>query len=157
MVDELDLEPYFQIGLSSSSTLTGKEEIVSDTWEGLGQQLLLVLSKILEKLIQDALGWSLVIFWLALCLLGINWRKAWFVLAQGAWAPLVLIMVLVALAWSRMTPEAPQFGWKLLQVSLVVVASLFCGWLQGYFHWEPAEITLEPPADAVDGHAVVHH
>src|SRR5207249_12248857 len=63
------------------------------SWEGLGQQLLLVLGKILEKLIQDALGWSLVIFWLALCLFGINWKKAWAILAQGAWAPLVLMMV----------------------------------------------------------------
>jgi len=130
---------------------------VSDTWEGLGQQLLLVLGRILEKLIQDALGWSLVIFWLALCLFGINWRKTWPVLAQGAWAPLVLAMVVVALAWSRMTPEAPEFWWKLLQVSLVAAASFFCGWLQGYFHWEPAEINLEPPTHAADGHAIGHH
>src|SRR5262249_24291275 len=63
MVDEVNAESYFQIELRSSSTLTGKEEIVTDTWEGLGQQLLLVLGNILEKLIQDALGWSLVIFW----------------------------------------------------------------------------------------------
>ena len=76
---------------------------MSDTWEGLGQQLLMVLSRMLEKLIQDALGWSLVIAWLAWCLFGINWKKAWGVLAQGAWAPLVLAMVLVALAWSQMT------------------------------------------------------
>ncbi len=130
---------------------------MSDTWEGLGQQLLLILSKILEKLIQDALGWSLVIAWLAWCLFGINWKKAWGVLAQGAWAPLVLAMVLVALAWSQMTPEAPDFWWKLLQVCLVVVASFFCGWVQGYFHWEPAEINLEPPAHGVNGHGAVHH
>ena len=130
---------------------------MSDTWGGLGQQLLLVLSKILEKLIQGALGWSLVIFWLALCLFGINWKKMWGVLAQGAWAPLVLAMVLIALAWSRMTPEAPQFWWKLFQVCLVVAASFFCGWLQGYFHWEPAEISLDPPTHTTDTHTVVHH
>ncbi len=130
---------------------------MSDTWEGLGQQLLLILSRILEKLIQDALGWSLVIAWLAWCLFGINWKKAWGVLAQGAWAPLVLAMVLVALAWSQMTPATPQFWWKLIQVCLVVAASFFCGWVQGYFHWEPAEISLEPPLHAanVQGHG--HH
>jgi hypothetical protein len=130
---------------------------VSDTWEGLGQQLLMVLSKILEKLIQDALGWSLVIAWLAWCLFGINWKKAWGVLAQGAWAPLVLAMLVIALAWSQMTPAAPDFWWKLSQVSLVVAASFFCGWVQGYFHWEPAEISLEPLAHAVNGNGVVHH
>ena len=130
---------------------------MSDTWEGLGQQLLMVLSRMLEKLIQDALGWSLVIAWLAWCLFGINWKKAWGVLAQGAWAPLVLAMVLIALAWSQMTPAAPQFWLKLFQVCLVVAASFFCGWVQGYFHWEPAEISLEPAAHVAEGHEVVHH
>jgi len=130
---------------------------VSDSWEDLGQQLLLILGKMLEKLIQDALGWSLVIFWLAWCLFGINWRKAWGVLAQGAWVPLVLAMVLIALAWSQMTPAVPHFGWKLLQVSLVVVASLLCGWVQGYFGWQPAEISLEPSPPDEDAHGHGHH
>jgi hypothetical protein len=129
---------------------------VSDSWEDLGRQLLVILSRILEKLIQDALGWSLVIAWLAWCLFGINWKKAWGVLAQGAWAPLVLAMVLIALAWCQMTPAAPQFGWKLLQVSVVVAASLFCGWVQGYFGWQPAEISLEPPAQAANAHGHGH-
>jgi hypothetical protein len=128
---------------------------VSDSWEDLGQQLLLILSRILEKLIHDALGWSLVIFWLAWCLFGINWKKTWGVLAQGAWAPLVLAMVLSALAWSQMTPGTPHFAWKLLQVSLVVLASLFCGWVQGYFGWQPAEISLEPPTQVEHEHG--HH
>jgi hypothetical protein len=111
----------------------------------------------LEKLIQDALSWSLVIVWLAWCLFGINWKKAWGVLAQGGWAPLVLVMVLIALAWSQMTPAAPDFWPKLLVVGLVVAASFFCGWVQEYFHWEPAEISLEPPAYAVNGHEHGHH
>jgi hypothetical protein len=130
---------------------------VSDSWEDLGQQLLLILSKMLEKLIQDALGWSLVIFWLAWCLFGINWRKAWGVLAQGAWAPLVLAVILIALAWSQMTPAEPRFGWKLLQVGLVVAASLFCGWVQGYFGWQPPEISLEPAPAAENAHGHGHH
>ena len=130
---------------------------MSDSWEDLGQQLLLILSKMLEKLIQDALGWSLVIFWLAWCLFGINWKKAWGALAQGAWAPLVLAVILIALAWSQMTPAAPDFGWKLMQVSAVVAASLFCGWVQGYFGWQPAEISLEPPAQVEHAHEHGHH
>jgi hypothetical protein len=129
---------------------------VSESWENLGQQLLLILSRILEKLIQDALSWSLVIVWLAWCLVGINWKKAWVVLAQGGWAPLVLVMVLIALAWSQMTPAAPDFWWKLLVVGLVVAASFFCGWVQGYFHWEPAEISLEPPVHPTDAHGELH-
>jgi hypothetical protein len=129
---------------------------VADTWEDLGQQLLIILSRILEKLIQDALSWSLIIVWLAWCLFGINWKKAWGVLAQGAWAPLILAMVLIALAWSQMTLDALHFWWKLLVVGLVVAVSFFCGWLQGYFHCEPAEISLEPPATA-SGHEQGHH
>jgi len=127
---------------------------VSDTWDGLFQQLAMVLSKMGEKLVQDALGWSLLIFWLAWCLFGINWKKAWAVLAQGAWAPLVLAMILVALAWSQMTPSAPRFWWKLGEVTLVVAASFFCGWVQGYFGWQPTEVNLEPVMSAADGH---HH
>jgi hypothetical protein len=133
---------------------------VSDTWDRLLQQLAIILqqlaiilSKMAEKLVQDAMGW-LLIFWLAWCLFGINWRKAWTVLAQGAWAPLVLAMILAALAWSQMTPDAPYFWKKLGQVTLVVAASFFCGWVQGYFGWQPVEVNLEPVTSPAHGH---HH
>ena len=117
----------------------------------------MILSKMFEKLVQDALSWSLLIVWLAWCLFGVNWKKVWGVLAQGAWAPLILAMVLAAMAWSQMTPAAPHFWWKLGGVSLVVAASFLCGWIQSYFGWQPAEINLEPinPASNANGHD--HH
>ncbi len=130
---------------------------MSDTWDSLLEQLAVILSKMLEKLVQDAMGWSLLIVWLGLCLFGINWRKTWAVLAQGAWAPLLLGMVLVAMAWSQMTPAAPRFWWKLGQVSLVVIASFFCGWVQGQLGWQPVEINLEPATPAANGNGQVHH
>jgi hypothetical protein len=134
---------------------------VTDTWQGLLEQLLVLLGKILEKLIQDALAWSLVIVWLAVSLWGINWRKVWPVLAQGAWVPLVLVMVLAALVWSQITPGElqflglwwiPNFWWQLAGVGLIVAATLFCGWLQGILGWQPAEIELEPPTQALPTH-----
>jgi hypothetical protein len=128
---------------------------MSETWGELFQQLLMVCSKIFEKLIQDAMSWSLLIVWLALCLFGINWKKVWPVLAQGAWAPLVLAMILVALAWSQMTPATIHFWQKLGLVSVLVAASFFCGWVQNYFGWQPADINLEPVEPAADGHG--HH
>jgi len=130
---------------------------VSDTWDGLFQQLLIVLSKMLEKLVEDALSWSLLIVWLAWCLFGINWKKVWPVLAQGAWAPLALAMVLAAMAWSQMTPAVPHFWRKLGLVSVVVTASFFCGWVQSYFGWGPAEINLEPTDPAASAHGSEHH
>lgn len=117
----------------------------------------MLLSKMLEKLVQDAMGWSLLIVWLAWSLFGINWKKAWPVLAQGAWAPLGLALVLVAMAWSQMTPAAPHFWWKLAKIGFVVAASFFCGWVQGYFGWQPAEVNLEPLAPAANGHGNEHH
>ena len=128
---------------------------MTDTWDKLFQQLIIILGKMFEKLVEDAMSWSLLIVWLALCLFAINWKKVWPILAQGAWMPLTLTMVLVALAWSQMTPAAPHFWWKLGGVTLVVVASFFCGWVQIYFGWQPAEINLEPAPHAPDGHA--HH
>jgi hypothetical protein len=130
---------------------------VSDTWEGLLQQLAIVLGRIFEKLIQDALGWSLVIAWLAWCLFGINWKRAWGVLAGGAWMPLVLLLILVSLAWAEMTPEKPAFFEKLAIVCLVAAATLFCGWVQGYFSWEPAEMELEPAVEPANAHGHGHH
>jgi hypothetical protein len=138
----------------------GKVSAVAETWQELLEQLLLVLGKILEKLVQDALAWSLLIVWLAWSLWGINWKKVWPVLAQGAWVSLVLVIVLVALVWSQMYPgeceflglwQIPNFAWQLAAVGMVVAATLFCGWLQGVMSWQPAEISLEPPAATAHG------
>jgi hypothetical protein len=141
--------------------MISEETAVADTWRGLLEQLLVLLGKILEKLIQDALEWSLLIVWLAWSLWGINWKKVWPVLAQGAWVPLVLVLALAALVWSRLVPgecvllglwDIPNFWWQLGDVCLIVAATFFCGWLQGVMGWQPAEINLEPQASAASAH-----
>jgi hypothetical protein len=104
-----------------------------------------------------AIGWHyiLLIVWVAWWLLGVNWNRAWVFLRQGAWAPLLLVMVLGALVWSQIAPSRcnclgfvsiPNFWWQLGYVGLLGAVMLVCGWLQGTFHLAPAEIELDPPA-----------
>jgi hypothetical protein len=120
-------------------------------------QILVVLLGLLAR-------YALVIAWVAWWLCGANWKKLWPVLAQGAWAPLVLLMVAAAMVWAQIAPsnyrflgmELVNFWWQLGAVGLIVGLALFCGWLQGRFGWTPAEIDLEPPAPAaMEGHG--HH
>jgi hypothetical protein len=110
-----------------------------------------------------ALAWHYVLFivWIAWWLWGVNWKRGWAFLGQGAWAPLVLLMLVSALVWSRIAPgrcdclgivSVPNFLWQLGYVSMLVAIALFCGWLQGVFHWSPAEINLEPPLHGHGGH-----
>jgi hypothetical protein len=109
--------------------------------------------------------WVLLILWAAWWLRGVNWSKLWPVLRVGGWAPLVLLTLLVALVWSRLSPAPcdclgfivlPNFWWQLGFVGMLVGSALFCGWLQGVFHWTPEELNLEPPAHADHGHAAHH-
>ena len=130
-------------------------------------QIVLDLGSLSVELLALALTWSLLIAWVAWWLLAVNWTKAWPVLARGAWAPLVLLMLVSALVWSRISPTdcgclgfvtIPNFWWQLGAVGLLAAVTFFCGWLQGLFHWAPAEISLEPPApDPSHGHAHGHH
>ncbi len=131
---------------------------MGETWQTLLEQQILLLGKILEKLFQQIMGWSLLIVWLAWWLWGVNWKKAWPVLARGAWVPVALVMVVVALVWSQIAPsegdcfglfKVGNFWWQLGDVCLLVALTLFCGWLQGVSGWEPAEVNLEPPAPQV--------
>src|SRR5438132_12343890 len=83
--------------------------------------------------------------WCAWWLWAVNWKKTWPVLAQGAWAPVLLIALLSSYAWSRVASCAypleikslglvvaiPNFWWQLGCVSALVAVALFCGWLQG--------------------------
>jgi hypothetical protein len=60
--------------------------------------------------------------WVAWWLGGVNWKKAWPVLAGGAWAPLILLGLIAAGVWSRLDESdlpvdgwfrVPNFLWKL--------------------------------------------
>jgi hypothetical protein len=129
-------------------------------------QLVLVLWRLLEDLLVVGLRWSLVIAWTAWWLWAVNWQKTWPVLARGAWAPVVLLMLVAALVWSRLAPgpcdclgfvTVPNFWWQLGGVGLLAALTLLCGWLQGVFGWTPAEINLEPPAPVDHHHGHGHH
>lgn len=123
-------------------------------------QIVLDLRTLLVQLLGLALQWSLLITWFAWWLWGVDWNKAWPALARGAWAPVVLLMIVSALVWSRIAPgqcnclgfPVDNFWWQLGGVSLLVAVTLLCGWVQGIFHWAPAEISLDPPAHADHGH-----
>ena len=119
----------------------------------LAQQVLAGLAALLPLVL-----WGL--FWL----LAVNWRKAWPVLAEGGWAPVVLLGVTAALVWSRLVPSAwsffglaavPNFWWQFAAVCGIIGAALLCGWLQGLIGWVPLEVEVGPPADA-HGHEHAH-
>jgi len=110
------------------------------------------------------LPWAL---WCVWWLFAVNWRKAWPMLAEGGWAPAVLLMVVSSLAWAMIDARScsclgfmvvPNGWWQLGYISTLAALALVCGWLQGYFSWTPAEISVEPPADAHGHHdAHAHH
>jgi hypothetical protein len=124
------------------------------------------LGTLIIELLRLTLHWSLLLAWIAWWLWGVNWNTAWAVLAQGAWAPLALLIITSALVWSRLSPSAcdclgfvsvPNFWWQLGGVSLLAALTLLCGWLQGVFGWTPAEVNLDPPPAARHGHGHGHH
>jgi hypothetical protein len=131
-------------------------------------ELLVVLGVLLVQLLELAAQWVLLIAWIAWWLIGVNWRKAWPVLGRGGWAPLTLLMIVVALAWSRLQPgmwdwgegvRIPAFWRQLLCVTALTASALCCGWLQGVLGWAPPEVDLEPRAHGhPGGHAhAAHH
>ena len=114
--------------------------------------------------------WLLWIVWAAWCLWGINWKKTRHILAVGGWAPAVLLILLIAIVWSRLDATAPSgfgwlpnFWWQLAYVSSLAAIAMFCGWLQTVFHWTPHDITIDPPehghghGHADHGHGHAHH
>jgi hypothetical protein len=112
-------------------------------------QLVIVLGRLLFDLLQLAMAHALLIAWLAWWLWGVNWSKLWPSLARGAWVPVVLLMFMAALVWSRISPNGHTFFWHFGAVSVLAALTLFCGWLQTYFGYTPPEVRLEP--------ASVHH
>jgi hypothetical protein len=120
------------------------------------------------ELLNTVLLWLLVLVpWVLWWLLAVNWRKAWPMLAEGGWAPVVLLMLMTSMAWAMIDARpcdclgfvvVPNGWWQLGYVSMLMALALVCGWLQGYFGWTPAEISVEPPpAEHLhhEGHA--HH
>jgi hypothetical protein len=103
--------------------------------------------------------------WIAWWLWAVNWRKAFPALAQGAWVPLLLLMLVSALVWSRIAPSNVDLGfmqlynfwWQLGAVGIFVGVALLCGWLQLYFGWTPPEINFDPPSGHDDGHDAHGH
>ncbi len=102
--------------------------------------------------------------WMAFWLWAVDWRKVWPVLAAGAWAPCVLLILLISLVWSRVSPapcdcigvRLPNFWWQLGSVAALAGCALFSGWLQGVIHYAPLDVPVEPPAHADHGHGHGH-
>jgi hypothetical protein len=116
-------------------------------WDAL-YQLVVSLWLLLVEVFRLGLTYAVLIFYAAWWLWGVNWQKLWPTLARGAWAPLLLLTVIAALAWAEIAPGTwhgvPNFWWQLGASGLLVGLALFCGWLQGVFGWTPPEINLEP-------------
>jgi hypothetical protein len=127
---------------------------MAEFWDTLGQ-LVTNLATLLGLLSTLAFRWALGIAWVAWWLFAVDWKKAWPVLARGAWAPVVLLVLVAALVWSRLDPsptEPGDFWWRLGGVSLLVAMALVCGWLQGVFGIRPPEISVEPVVAHGAGH-----
>jgi hypothetical protein len=134
------------------------------------------LGQLLDGLLYLVLAWALVIAWVAWWLWGVNWNKLWPVLAQGAWVPAALLVVVGALVWSELGPPTFDLGglavpnnfwWPLLGVAVLAGVTLFLGWLQGAMAWDPGEVVLEPadpehthghehPVGTLHGHDAAH-
>ncbi len=106
-----------------------------------------------------------VLLWCAFWLWAVNWKKAWPVLRQGGWAPLVLLIVMAAVVWSRIQRTdwplfegvtLPNFWWQFAGVLFLTALAFFSGWLQGVLHQTPFEVAVEPPP-AEPGHHHGHH
>ncbi len=126
-------------------------------------------------LLRDFLSllWTIVLpllpvgLWMAYWLWAVNWKKTWPVLRMGAWLPVVLLILVSAGVWSRIAPgpctclkfvTIPNFWWQLGIVSTLAALALFCGWLQGYKNWAPAELAVVDPPEGDDhGHVPAHH
>jgi len=135
-------------------------EILQILW-----QLVVGIFQLVAALLAVALRWWVVIAWIAWWTFGVNWQKTRAVLKQGAWAPLVLLMLVIALVWSRVAPASltsefvniPNFWWQLGAVALLVAFTFLCGVVQDALGWTPPEINLNPPADTGADHAHGHH
>jgi hypothetical protein len=130
-------------------------------------QLVTTLLTLILEIGALAVRHALLIAWVAWWLGGVNWTRAWSILAKGGWVVVALLTVLAALVWAALAPGSydclglfsiGNFWWQLGAVALVVLVALFCGWVQGVFGWAPAEIELAPAvAGHADQHGSAHH
>jgi hypothetical protein len=126
-------------------------------------QLFVALGNVVWELVLLLAPLALLITWIAWWLWAVNWRKAWLVLREGAWVPVVLLIVLSARVWASLAPSdcsclgfvtIGNFWWQLGGVGAIAALTLFCGWLQVTLGWSPEEISLEPTPAVDHGH---HH
>ncbi len=108
--------------------------------------------------------WTLIpiLLWIVFWFLCVNWKKAWPILAQGGWFPVVLLIFMATLVWSLLIPESflnvRNFWWQLTAVCIWTAVALICGWLQVVAGYSPPEIAVEPPPAAHGhGHGHDHH
>jgi hypothetical protein len=97
--------------------------------------------------------------WCAWWLWCVDWKKLWPVLARGAWAPAVLMVLMAGMVWNQLDPVdlawpgyyLPALVWHMGAAVLLAAIALTCGWLQGVFHWTPPEFPVHP-APVAHGH-----
>ena len=107
----------------------------------------------------------LVLLWCVWWLFAVDWSKAWPVLARGGWAPVVLLVLVSAYAWSQIARGETSLGFvriatywgQLATVGGLAALALFCGWLQGQLGYRPAEVPIEAPGHGSAAHGHGHH
>jgi hypothetical protein len=129
--------------------------------------LLQTLLRLIEQLAVLGFQYALWLLFAAICLWAINWKKTRHVLAIGGWVPALLLILLIAIVWSRIDPRPcavcglPNFWWQLGYTSMLAAIAMVLGWVQSVMHWTPHEFNLDPPAHAHGhgghGHDHGHH
>src|SRR4051812_39521331 len=92
--------------------------------------------------------WLALSGYVAWCLLAVNWRRTWPVLAAGGLLALVVIGLAGGVAWAFVfptRPPIPNYLWHVGVAALLICIAFACGWLQGRLGWCPPDITFEPP------------
>ena len=125
---------------------------MAEFWDTLWQ-LIGNLATLAGLLLGLALHWLLLIVWVVWWLFAVDGKQARAVLARGAWAPAVLILIVAAFVWAKIapTPDA-NFWWQLGVVSGLAALALVCGWLQGVFGIVPAPVLMEAVVPQGPGH-----
>ena len=130
-----------------------------------GTEMVNGLAGMLGTLLLLAMAWGLVIGWTAWWLKGVNWLRARAYLREGAWVPVLLLVILAALVWSRLAPRdlslgftrVPNFWWQLGAVGLIAAYTLFLGHLQGLLGWHPTDYAVYPEGEHDHGHGGHDH